>query len=70
MPKEKHAPELKFEKISLWTTIPTYGHPDNADDSSLDAIVDKLTEMRKYSEIQILDYDADTLELKNIITKK
>ena len=50
----------KFEKITLWTSIQTYGGPYSAGLSALDEIIPALDGL---GEGKILDYDGEDYQL-------
>jgi len=58
---------VKFEKITLWTSIQTYGGPYSAGLSALDEIIPALDEL---AEVKILDYEGADYKLVKISTRQ
>ena len=53
-------PNIKMEKITLWTCIDTYGQDHVAGMTSLDEIIPVLETV----DVNVLHYDSEELELK------
>jgi hypothetical protein len=54
---------VKFEKITLWTAIQTYGPSDKYVGRGMSALDHILPELEQLGECTILDYDGEDYQL-------